>query len=230
MKNLFDFILSFFLLIIFLPLIIILAIAIFFTDFNNPFYISKRVGKNFKIFDMLKFRSMKVNADKNQVFSTKSDDDRITKIGKFLRQFKLDELPQLVNIFFGQMSFVGPRPNVKFEVDKYFDDEKKLLSIKPGITDFSSIIFCDEGNILKNSNDPNKDYNLLIRPWKSKLGLIYIKESNLILDFKIILWTLCNFINRNYVLNKISLFLKNKEYPENICEICLRKENFEKYI
>ena len=103
-----------------------------------------------------------------------------------MRKFKLDELPQLFNIFLGHMSFVGPRPNVEFEVDMYDDYEKDLLKMKPGITDLASIVFYDEAEILKNSNDPNKDYGLLIRPWKSKLGIYYINNNNLILDIKII--------------------------------------------
>ena len=224
MKKFFDFFFSIFLIIIFLPLIILISLIVFILDFNNPFYVAERVGKNFKIFKMIKFRSMIINADKNKVFSTKSDDERITIIGKFLRRFKLDELPQLFNILFGHMSFVGPRPNVKFEVDMYHDYEKDLLKIKPGITDLASIVFYDEAEILKNSNDPNKDYGLLIRPWKSQLGIYYVNNNNLILDIKIIFFTILNFFNRQYVLKSISKIILKKTSDEKLSEICLRKK------
>ena len=120
---------------------------------------------------MIKLRSMIVNAEKSKVDSTSSNDPRITKIGKIIRKLKLDELSQLFNVFIGEMSLVGPRPNVKRETDLYTKVEKNLLSVKPGITDFASIIFSDESEILKNVDDPDISYNQLIRPWKSRLGL-----------------------------------------------------------
>ncbi len=223
MKTFFDYILSLFLLIVLSPVIIVICIIIFLTDFNNPFYISNRVGLNFKQFQMIKFRSMIIDADKNKVFSTKSDDERLTKIGKFVRKFKLDELPQLINVLRGQMSFVGPRPNVLFEVKQYYEYEKKLLNVKPGITDLASIVFSDEAEILENSEDPNKDYSLLIRPWKSKLGNFYIENKDFILDLKIITFTLLNFLNRGYVLRKISNLIKHKSKDNELAIICLRK-------
>ena len=120
---------------------------------------------------------MIVNADKTNVFSTKKDDKRITGFGNILRNYKLDEIPQLFNVIIGQMSFVGPRPNVVFEVKNYNSFEKEILKVKPGITDLASIIFNDEGEILTKSNNPNKDYQNFIQPWKGLLGLIYIKEK-----------------------------------------------------
>ena len=224
MKKFFDFFFSIFLIIFFLPVTILISSIVFILDFNNPFYVAERVGKNFKIFKMIKFRSMIIDADKNKVFSTKSDDERITKIGKFLRKFKLDELPQLFNILFGNMSFVGPRPNVKFEVDMYDDYEKDLLKIKPGITDLASIVFYDEAEILKNSDDPNKDYGRLIRPWKSQLGIYYVNNNDLILDIKIIYFTILNFFNRKYVLKSISKMILKKTSDEKLSEICLRNK------
>ncbi len=229
MKKYFDFFFSAFLLIIFLPIIILICLIVFFSDFNNPFYLSERVGKNFKIFKMIKFRSMIVDADKNKVFSTKSDDARITKIGKFLRKSKLDELPQLLNIFFGHMSFVGPRPNVKYEVDMYTSSEKDLLRIKPGITDLASIVFYDEAEILENSQDPNKDYGTLIRPWKSQLGIYYVNNNNFIFDIKIIIFTIFNFFNRTYVLKSISNIILNNTTDKKLGEICLRNKDLNEY-
>jgi len=177
-KRLVDISLSLFGLLILSPLILFFAILVFFQDFKSPFFIADRVGKNGVIFKMIKLRSMVVNANKSGVNSTSANDPRITKIGIFIRKFKLDELTQLINVFMGEMSLVGPRPNVKSETDNYSTDEKQLLNIKPGITDFSSIIFSDEGDILKNSRNPDLDYNQLIRPWKSRLGLLYIKKRS----------------------------------------------------
>ena len=128
---------------------------------------------------------MIVNAESSGVDSTSSNDSRITKLGSYLRKFKLDEIPQLINVLFGQMSLVGPRPNVKRETDMYTNEEKLILNIRPGITDFS-IVFSDEGEILKGSKDPDLDYNKLIRPWKSRLAIFYIKNSTILIDIKII--------------------------------------------
>ena len=121
---------------------------------------------------MVKLRSMIINADKNKVDSTASDDMRITRVGMMIRAYKLDELTQLINVLKGDMSLVGPRPNVQRDVDLYSETEKRLLSVKPGITDFSSIIFSDEGDILSGLDDPDIAYNQLIRPWKSRLGIL----------------------------------------------------------
>ena len=176
MKRIVDLILSFFALLFISPILIIFVILIFLEDQQNPFYIAKRVGKGGVNFKMIKLRSMVVNADKSGVDSTSANDSRITKIGKKVRKYKLDELTQLWNVFLGDMSLVGPRPNVQRDVDLYTDIEKKLLTVKPGITDFSSIVFSDEGDILKEKDDPDLAYNQLIRPWKSRLGLIYIKN------------------------------------------------------
>ena len=177
MKRLLDVIFSLAGIIIFSPIIFIFGILIWLQDFGNPFYISKRVGKNFKEFNLIKLRSMVLNADKSGVDSTSSNDKRITKIGNIVRKYKLDELMQLFNVLFGNMTLVGPRPNVKSEVDMYTKKEKTLLQVKPGITDFASIVFSDEGNILKNKKDPDITYNQLIRPGKGKLGIFYIRNS-----------------------------------------------------
>jgi lipopolysaccharide/colanic/teichoic acid biosynthesis glycosyltransferase len=170
-KRLFDFILALMLLVLLLPLGVVIAFCVWMQDRHSPFYIGRRVGRRDVDFGMLKFRSMRVAADRTGVMSTKSDDPRITALGATLRRFKLDELPQLINILKGDMSFVGPRPNVRSEVDLYSLEERHLLDVRPGITDFASIVFSDEGEILFGSANPDRDYNLLIRPWKSRLGL-----------------------------------------------------------
>ena len=118
-----------------------------------PFYIADRVGKDHNLFSMVKLRSMVINADSSGVDSTSSEDLRITPVGAFIRRYKLDELTQLWNVLCGSMSLVGPRPNVLRETELYSEEEKKLLEVRPGITDFSSIIFSDEGEILANESD-----------------------------------------------------------------------------
>lgn len=222
MKRSLDLILSLIGLIFLLPLIVILIILIWSQDFNNPFYLANRVGKNSKIFKMIKFRSMIVNAESSGVDSTSSNDSRITKLGSYLRKFKLDEIPQLINVLFGQMSLVGPRPNVKRETDMYTNEEKLILNIRPGITDFSSIVFSDEGEILKGSKDPDLDYNKLIRPWKSRLAIFYIKNSTILIDIKIIYITIYSLFNKKEALSKISKILKLKKAEKELLRIVKR--------
>jgi lipopolysaccharide/colanic/teichoic acid biosynthesis glycosyltransferase len=158
MKRVFDFILAFIGLILSSPILLPVIFLIWIQDWNSPFYIAPRVGKGEKPFKMLKLRSMIMNADKTGVDSTSSNDKRITGVGKFIRKYKLDELSQLWNVLIGDMSLVGPRPNVKRETDLYTIEEKKLLIVRPGITDFSSIVFSDEGEILKDQIDPDIAY------------------------------------------------------------------------
>ena len=189
MKRLFDIVIAFFGLVICSLIILPILFLVWRQDGKNPLYIAPRVGKNEKIFKMVKLRSMKVGANNNGVDSTSADDHRITPIGKFVRHYKLDEITQLWNVLKGDMSLVGPRPNVKRETDLYTNEEKKLLEVRPGITDFSSIVFSDEGQILEGKDDPDLSYNQLIRPWKSRLGLIYIENHELSLDLLIIYYT-----------------------------------------
>ena len=153
-------ILSFFFILIFFPIFIIFFILVFFYDFSSPIYFGSRVGKNYKFFYQFKFRSMtnKKIGFKNRT-STSKKDPRITPIGSFIRRIKIDELPQLFNVLWGHMSLVGPRPQVLNAVKKYYNKEKQLLSVKPGITDFASIVFADEGEILSDSVDPDLCYD-----------------------------------------------------------------------
>ena len=124
---------------------------------------------------------MKIGADLNKIDSTSLNDSRITVVGNIIRKYKIDELAQLINVLNGSMSLVGPRPNVKRETDLYTLQEKLILSVKPGITDFSSIVFSDEAEILEGKEDPNISYNQLIRPWKSRLAIIYVKKKQITL-------------------------------------------------
>ena len=224
MKRLFDFIVSLLGMLFLSPLILIACILIFKQDMKSPLFISKRVGKNSKEFNMVKLRTMVVNENKNKVDSTSKNDPRITKTGRYIRKFKLDELAQLFNVFIGDMSFVGPRPNVKRETDIYTNIEKQLLLCKPGITDIASIVFSDESEILSNEEDPDIAYNQLIRPWKSKLGIFYIKKQSFILDMVIILITLLGIFSRQTSLRLLYIVLKKLNAPYDLCKIVLRRE------
>ena len=229
MKRFFDLILSIIGIILTSPIILIFSFLIWLKDNQNPIYISNRIGYKGRNFKMYKLRSMIINADKTGVDSTSSNDPRITPTGKFIRKYKLDEFTQFYNILKGDMSFVGPRPNVKRDVDIYTSIEKKLLNVKPGITDFSSIVFSDEADILRGKDDPDIAYNQLIRPWKSRLGLFYIENRNLLIDFTLILITFVNTFSRKlaiFLITKMLVFLKA---PEKLINISKRKSLLEPF-
>tara|TARA_B100001027_G_scaffold186482_2_gene138995 strand:+ start:1663 stop:2391 length:729 start_codon:yes stop_codon:yes gene_type:complete len=229
LKRLFDFILSLIGIIVLMPIIIIFSLLIWLQDFKSPFYVAHRVGKFGKLFKMIKFRSMIVNASSSGVDSTADDDKRITNIGKVVRKFKIDEIPQLFNVFIGQMSFVGPRPNVLNETNLYSEVENKILTVRPGITDFSSIVFSDEGDILKGSKNPDLRYNQIIRPWKSRLAIVYIENQSLIIDIKLIIWTIIGIINKRLVLKNITNFLRNIDCDQRLINTCKRDKELEPF-
>lgn len=204
MKRVLDITLSILGLLVLSPILILVMFLIWKQDYRSPFYIAPRMGKDEKEFKMVKLRSMVVNSGKPGADSTSASDPRITKVGHFIRKFKLDEFSQLWNVLVGDMSLVGPRPNVKKETDLYTPAEKNLLSIKPGITDFSSIIFSDEGAILEDKDDPDLAYNQLIRPWKSRLGLIYIQKRTFLLDVQLVFCTVLAILSKEHALAWIS--------------------------
>lgn len=224
MKRLLDFTLSLLGMIICSPVFIPVTIIVWIQDWHSPFYIAPRVGMGEKLFKMVKLRSMIVNAHKTGVDSTSSNDTRITAIGRFIRKYKLDELSQLWNVLIGDMSLVGPRPNVKRETDLYTNEEKKLLTVKPGITDFSSIIFSDEGEILKDQTDPDVAYNQLIRPWKSKLGIFYLENRSVLIDIKLIYLTVIAILSRDRALQNISGSLNKMGADIELVRVSRRKD------
>jgi len=224
MKRLLDIMAALFGLILLSPILLIVMLLIWRQDYHSPFYVAPRVGKNENIFNMVKLRSMVVGADKSGVDSTSATDSRITPIGQFVRKFKLDEITQLWNVLKGDMSLVGPRPNVKRETDLYTDVEKKLLSVNPGITDLASIVFSDENDILKNSKDPDIDYNQLIRPWKSRLGLLYIENRTFGLDIKLIFLTMIAIVSRARALEGINSLLTDMRASEDMIRISRRND------
>ncbi len=225
MKRFFDITASSFSLIILSPILIIFIFLVWISDLKNPFYLGTRIGKNYEKFRMVKLRSMTIDADKNKIDSTSTNDPRITKIGKIIRRFKIDEIFQLINVLIGQMSIVGPRPNVERDVLIYTDVEKEILSVTPGITDFSSIVFSDEGDILENSDDPDLDYNKLIRPWKSRLALIYVKNNSFRIDLILITLTIMSMFNKTQSLILLSKVLKKITVNKELLEVVLRKKN-----
>ena len=224
LKRILDLILSSFGLIVSSPFLIIAMFLIWKQDRANPLYIAERIGRNFEPFKMVKLRSMIKEADKSGVDSTGMNDSRITNIGRIVRKYKLDELTQLWNVIRGDMSLVGPRPNVRRETDLYTDEEKRLLTIRPGITDFASIVFSDEGKILAEFDDPDLAYNQLIRPGKNYLGLYYVDTRSTRTDFFILFATLLVIRNRERALTLVSSYLDKGNAPAELVKIASRKQ------
>ncbi|MCX5919593.1 MAG: sugar transferase [Deltaproteobacteria bacterium] len=188
-KKIFDLLFSFLGIFFISPVLLTIAFLIKSNDGGPIFYRGSRIGKNGKPFKIFKFRTMVIDAEKIGGPSTADDDPRITKVGKTLRKYKLDELPQLINVCKGEMSFVGPRPEVKQYVDMFSEEEKQILTVKPGITDWASLWNPDEGATLAGSPDPEKTYLENIRPEKIRLQLKYVRERTFLTDIKIILLT-----------------------------------------
>ena len=189
-NRIFDILFSLFAILISSPIIILTALVIKIENFNAPIiYKQKRSGLNQSFFSIFKFRTMTSNADKKGEI-TVGYDSRITKPGKWIRKFKIDELPQFFNVLKGDMSVVGPRPEVAKYIALYNSEQLKVLSVKPGITDYASIVYFDENQLLGESENPEKTYIEVIMPNKLKLNLKYIEEKSLYVDLKIIFSTL----------------------------------------
>ena len=190
MKRIFDMLMATVGLAVLGPLLIWIAWKIKAEDGGPVFYRGVRVGRNGRLFRIFKFRSMVVDAEKIGPASTAAEDNRITWIGSWIRAHKLDELPQLLNVLAGDMSFVGPRPEVKKFTDMYTVEEKVILTLRPGITDWASIWNSNEAALLAGADDPDKMYLETIRPEKLRLQLKYVRERSFITDIQIILMTL----------------------------------------
>ncbi|MCP9545058.1 sugar transferase [Segatella copri] len=189
MIRFFDLIFSIMGLVILSPLFIVLYLLIRIESKGGGFYSQERIGKNGKPFKLYKFRSMRIGSDKKGLITIGEKDNRITKTGFILRKYKLDELPQLWNVFIGDMSLVGPRPEVKKYTDLYTEEQKQVLHVRPGITDWASIKYVDENKILGESKTPDEAYVNLIMPNKIKLNMVYIQNQTLGEYFKIIFTT-----------------------------------------
>ena len=193
-KRIFDFVCSTLGLIVLSPILIIIAIRIKTGSDGPVFFKQIRVGENNREFKILKFRTMVVDAEKLGRQITVGNDSRITKVGGFLRKYKLDELPQLINVFKGDMSLVGPRPEVPRYVKLYNEEQRKVLEVKPGITDLASIRYRDENDLLGEAENPDDLYINTIMPDKLALNLVYINKNNVFFDIYIILKTIIKCI------------------------------------
>ncbi|MBI9036566.1 MAG: sugar transferase [Bacteroidales bacterium] len=189
-KRFFDIVFSFLGLLLLFPFLLIISLIIIIESCGGIFYKQKRVGRNNRDFSLIKFRSMRKNSDKDGFLTIGANDERITKSGYYLRKYKLDEIPQLINILKSEMSFVGPRPEVRKYVDLYNKQQRKVLKVKPGLTDYASIEYFKESEILSSKPDPEKAYINEIMPAKLNLNLKYIDEKSFLTDFRIIIKTI----------------------------------------
>jgi len=195
MKRLFDILFSLFILLLFLPFGLIISLLILLESRGGIFYKQERIGKNGVSFKLIKFRSMRTDADKSGKLTVGMRDARITRIGYFIRKFKLDEFPQFLNVLKGEMSIVGPRPDVQEYVDLYSEEERKILKVKPGITDYASLEYFEESELLAKSSNPEETYIKEIMPAKLKLNKKYISNPTLGNDIKIIFLTAKRILN-----------------------------------
>ena len=195
MKRAFDLSISIVVLIVFLPLFIIVGLFIVLESKGGVFYRQERIGKDLIPFYILKFRTMYLNADNNSKLTIGSKDSRITKIGYWLRKYKIDELPQFLNVAKGEMSIVGPRPEVNKYVALYNNDQKKVLCIKPGITDYASLEYFEENKLLGESSNPEETYIKEIMPKKLKINLKYVENHSFLTDLNIICKTFLRILS-----------------------------------
>jgi lipopolysaccharide/colanic/teichoic acid biosynthesis glycosyltransferase len=224
-KRPFDIVFSLAAIVVSLPLVAISCFLVWAGDGQWPLYSGRRVGRHGREFSMFKLRTMVVGAEELGGSSTAASDRRLIPLGAALRRFKLDELPQFFNVLRGEMSVVGPRPNVrKGGVDRYTSEEKRLLSVRPGVTDLASIVFADEGEILRGSPDPDALYDSVIRPWKSRLALEYVDRRSLALDLRLIALTIVGLFSRRAALRGAERILVSWKVEPALQRICSRSE------
>ena len=202
MKRLFDIVASFLGLVILSPLFLILILLIVFTSKGGPFFRGERVGQHGKMFRIFKFRSMIKDCEGKGKWNVGDNDSRITKVGHFLRKTKLDELPQLINVFIGQMSLVGYRPELKYYVDMYTEEEKPILDLKPGVTDWASMVNMKQFEGFTKADDPDEYYLKCVRPLKLKLQLYYRYNHSFFSDIYCIILTVLKVFTRSDRLPK----------------------------
>lgn len=197
LKRLFDIICSLVGILFLLPIFLLISVAVLVNSGFPIFYFQTRVGKNNKDFKLYKFRTMYTDSDKKGLLTVGGRDPRVTPVGYYLRKFKLDELPQLFNVLFGSMSLVGPRPEVRKYVEMYNEEQKRVLEVKPGITDYASLEYINENEILAKSENPEQTYIHEIMPAKLKLNMRYINEAGLLTDLTIITRTIQKIVSGN---------------------------------
>lgn len=204
------------------PLVLLAAFAVWVQDRKSPFYLPARVGLGGAMFRLYKLRSMVVDADRTEIDTTVAGDPRVTPVGRLIRRLKLDELPQFWNVVLGDMAVVGPRPNVQRETELYTDEERRLLSVKPGITDLSSIVFSDLAEILAGAQDANIAYNQLVRPWKSRLALFYVDHASARLDVAVVWLTALSLVCRRCSLQGVANLLRRDGAPQDLVDVVRR--------
>ena len=218
MKRLFDVIVSGIGLILLSWLFLIVAICIVIDSRGGVFFRGPRLGQYGKTFRIFKFRSMKPDSEGKGKWNVGDDDDRITRMGHFLRKTKLDEIPQLINVFIGNMSFVGPRPELQVYVDMYTEEEKPILDLKPGITDYASMANFDQFETFTKAKDADEAYLKYIRPLKLKLQLYYRYHHSFFGDIRLIFWTVYKVLTRTQKVPKeiVPIVEEHKRYIEQL--------------
>ncbi|MGA0600142.1 sugar transferase [Caulobacter sp. KR2-114] len=230
MKRAFDIVFAAAVLTVASPVLLTAMGLVWLQDRHSPLYLARRVGRNGADFQMVKIRSMVVDADCSGVNSTSAGDNRVTPVGRWIRRCKLDEVSQFWNVLVGEMSVVGPRPNTRaWGVDLYTAEEQRLLSVRPGITDLASIVFADEGDILQGAENADLTYNQLIRPWKSRLGLLYVERigraggAAVWLDLRIAWLTALAIVSRPAALKGVEGILRELGADEALIAVCRRQ-------
>jgi lipopolysaccharide/colanic/teichoic acid biosynthesis glycosyltransferase len=225
MKRLLDIVVSATGLLLLSPILLLAAAAVWAQDRHHPLYIATRSSRGGGTFRMMKLRSMRARADKLGGDSTAGDDPRITAVGRIIRKAKLDEFTQLWNVLRGDMSLVGPRPNTPRATDGYTPSERRLLQVRPGISDLASIVFADEGEILRGAPDPDLRYEQVIRPWKSRLGLLYVERSGPVaLDLRLIWLTARSAWDRPGALREVATLVRSLGGDERLVAIARREQ------
>jgi lipopolysaccharide/colanic/teichoic acid biosynthesis glycosyltransferase len=223
-KRLIDIVLSFALLVLASPVMFLAMVAVVSHDGRSPIYLASRLGRGGRDFRMAKLRTMAIDADRRGGASTSRSDPRITAPGRVLRRWKIDELPQLWNVLVGDMSLVGPRPNVRLGgAELYTREERRLLEIRPGMTDLASIVFSDEADILEGAPDPAARYERLIRPWKSRLGLLYLEHRSFWIDLRILGLTVVGILARPAALQGVDRILAQCGANAELRDVCRRE-------
>ena len=227
-KRLFDIVFATLVLVATSPVMLWALWRVWAFDKRDPLYRAPRVGRGNRDFTMIKIRSMSVGADRTGLASTSAGDARITPAGHLSRRWTLDELSQFWNVLSGDMSVVGPRPQIRSGgVDRYTAEEMRLLSVRPGITDLSSIVFSDEGDILAGKPDADAAYETLIRPWKSRLGLFYIDNRSLAMDLHLVWLTGLAIVDKPKALRGIDAILARHAAPAKLREVARREAPLE---
>lgn len=223
-KRLGDILLALLMLVLSAPVVALAMLLIWLQDGHAPLYRAVRVGRGGRDFRMVKLRTMVRDAEQRGGTSTAKSDTRVTPLGHQLRRWKIDELPQFWNVLKGEMSLVGPRPNTRRGgVDRYSAEEMRLLTVRPGITDLASIVFSDEGNILEGASDPDALYDAVIRPWKSRLGLLYVDHAAPMTDMRIIGLTALAIVAKPAALAGVGVILARWEADVDLRRVCRRQ-------